>query len=217
MVVSQPFRNRPVYSHDLVGGPTRIYRPDLPEYDPDTAEPGTLVVGPGMPVGIKAVFYNWNNVPGLDMIYVYCFATGQHTHVTPFDLGLTPLEPDTNGGGEPFGDALLVNRHDGCYYMGPLEPAKQILLDEYGEFITEQRVPVGHPDNDTWKYIVSEHRGGEGSGPDNPNQWGSGFTSDEAWRYLAGADFGPTDDEFNEQYLRSLIAETTARMEKGKS
>ena len=41
-----------------------------------------------MPVRIKAVFQNWNGVADLDMFYVFCTATGMHTHVTPRDLGL---------------------------------------------------------------------------------------------------------------------------------
>lgn len=91
-----PQRNRPINNHPLVGSALRTYRADLPAYDPDEdCEGGSLVVAAGLPVGIKAVFQNWNGVPGLDMLYVYCPATGMHTHVTPFDVGLKPLDPDT--------------------------------------------------------------------------------------------------------------------------
>jgi hypothetical protein len=204
-------RNVPIYNHPLVGSNPRTYRADLPAYDKaaDT-EGGTLIIGHGMLVGIKAVFQNWNAQPGLDMLYVYCFETGYHTHVTPFDVGLKMLDPDT-AMTEPFGDDLLVERRDGVYFMGDddlLAAAKVLMRDEYGDDITEQRIAVGHPDNDTWKYIVSEHRGGD---VESPNQWGSGFTSDEAWRYLIGADFGPIDSEYNEGTLRITLAEVSAR------
>lgn len=198
-----PRRNVSIYNHPLVGSEPRIYRADLPAYDPDEdREGGTLIVANGMPVGIKAVFQNWNAQPGLDMLYVYVFATGQHTHVTPFDVGLKPLDPDT-AQTEPFGDDLLVERHNGTYFMGDLDAAKRIMLDEYGDDITERT-------NANGRVEVVEHRGNTG-GADNPNQWGQGLTSDEAWRYLIGADFGPIDSEYNEDALRSLLAEAAAR------
>lgn len=222
-----PFRNSPVYNHPLMGT-THTFRADLPAYDPDSPEnkpghpdfsPGTLLVGAGMQVGVRQVFRNWNGVPGLDMIYVYCFATGMHTHVTPFDLGLTPMSYEvTSGnpndrrlvvtGGEPFGDALLVERHEGIYFMGDLDAAKQIMTDEYGTDLTEWR--EGN------RVFVGEHRGSAVE-PDalveisDCTQWGVGFTSDEAWRYLIGADFGPIDEHYNEDYLRNLLAEAANR------
>lgn len=203
-----PRRNVAIYNHPLVGSEPRIYRADLDPYDPDLdTEGGLLIIGNGMPVGIKAVFQNWNSQPGLDMLYVYVFATGQHTHVTPFDLGLNPLDPDT-AQTEPFGDALLVERRDGVYYMGDLDAAKVLIADEYGDSVRESRVPIGHPDNDDWRYVVAEYRGRDA---DDYNQFGSGLTSDEAWRYLIGADFGPIDGEYNEDALRILLSEAAAR------
>jgi hypothetical protein len=41
------------------------------------------------------VFANWNDVAGLDMLYVRCHQTGYATHVTPADLGWSqPVECD---------------------------------------------------------------------------------------------------------------------------
>lgn len=83
--------NTPIEYHPLTGT-EHTYKPGLPPYDPalDT-EPGVLVVGPGMKVTVILAFQNWNDIPGLDMLYVRCHETGYHTHVTPGDLGLPPL------------------------------------------------------------------------------------------------------------------------------
>lgn len=83
--------NRAIPDHPLVGS-VHTFRPDVEPYDPDLDnEGGTLILGNGMPVRIKAVFHDWNGVPGLDMLYVYCMATGYHSHVTPADLSLLGL------------------------------------------------------------------------------------------------------------------------------
>lgn len=122
-MINTPWRNVPVNNHRLVGSAPRTYRDFAIAYDPDLPENrrgGTLVIGNGMPVGIKAVFYNWNAVPGLDMLYVYCFATGCHTHVTPFDLGLSPFDPDTGLGGEPFAWVEMTDPEVVDYLTGHL-------------------------------------------------------------------------------------------------
>lgn len=81
--------NQRIEGHPLVGA-RRTYRGKY--YDPAVdKKPGSLVVGYGHHVEILAVFTNWNDVAGLDMLYVRCEETGQPTHVTPADLGLTPL------------------------------------------------------------------------------------------------------------------------------
>lgn len=81
--------NYPISDHPLKGT-THIFKPNDKPYDGDTDTlPGRLIVGAGMTVIVKAVFHNWNDVPGLDMLYVFCTATGMHTHVIPADLGLT--------------------------------------------------------------------------------------------------------------------------------
>jgi hypothetical protein len=86
-----PVPNQRIEGHHLVG--TRhTYRAEFPPHDPTTdREPGTLIIGVGHHVEILAVFANWNDVAGLDMLYVRCEETGQSTHVTPIDLGLPAL------------------------------------------------------------------------------------------------------------------------------
>lgn len=83
--------NQPIDGHPLVGT-SHIYRADLPPYDnaADT-EPGVLIIGNGHTVEVLSVFKNWNDVSGLDMLYVRCAQTRESTHVTPADLGLPPL------------------------------------------------------------------------------------------------------------------------------
>lgn len=88
---------RRVFDHPLIGS-TQVYRADAPPYvASEDTEPGTLIVGNGMAVKVVALFWNWNEVEGLDMAYVFCPETGEPTHVTPRDLGHTePLtERDT--------------------------------------------------------------------------------------------------------------------------
>lgn len=80
-------------------------------------------------------------------------------------------------------NSILTDTDDGTFYTGPLEPARQAMLNEYGDSITARTLPDGGVE-------VVEHRG---STPDSPNQWGVGATAEEAWRYLIGADFGPLD------------------------
>lgn len=83
--------NQRIEGHPLVGT-SHIYRPDLPAYDPETdTEPGTVVIANGFTVEVLAVFKNWNDVAGLDMLAVHCPETGLSTHVTPSDLSLPAL------------------------------------------------------------------------------------------------------------------------------
>lgn len=86
---------RRILDHPLLGT-ERVYRADMPPYDPakDT-EPGVLVVGNGMTMTVVAAFYDWNEVPGLDMLFARCHETGMGTHVTPDELGWT--EPLLSG------------------------------------------------------------------------------------------------------------------------
>lgn len=88
-------------------------------------------------------------------------------------------------------NSILTERPLGTYYKGPLEPAKKAMLDEYGDNIT-----VEHKIEEGGYWIVTEHRG---STVESPNQWGSGSTEEEAWRYLIGADFGPLDATYEEE------------------
>ena len=80
---------RRISGHPLVGQ-VRVYRQDAPPYDAgaDTS-PGQLIIANGMTVEVCSVFWNWNEVPGLDMAYVYVKDTGEHAHVTPSDIGYT--------------------------------------------------------------------------------------------------------------------------------
>lgn len=81
--------NTPIADHPLIGK-VLTFRPDAEPYDPDKdVLPGSLVIGNGMRVEVKAVFADWNGVAGLDMLYVYCPATSMHTHVTPTECGIT--------------------------------------------------------------------------------------------------------------------------------
>lgn len=84
--------NQQIDGHPLVGT-EHVYRADLEPYDAASdTEPGTLVLGNGHHVQIRAAFKNWNGVDGLDMLYVRCHETGESTHVTPADLGLPALD-----------------------------------------------------------------------------------------------------------------------------
>lgn len=81
--------NVPVENHSLEGC-RFVYRGWETPYDPFTDdEPGTLILGNAMAVEVRKVFHNWNDVPGLTILYVHVPATGYHTHVTPKDLGIT--------------------------------------------------------------------------------------------------------------------------------
>lgn len=83
--------NQRIEGHPLVG--TRhVYRADQPPYDATAdSEPGRLILGNGHHVEVLSVFKNWNDVAGLDMLYVRCEETRESTHVPPADLGLPPL------------------------------------------------------------------------------------------------------------------------------
>jgi hypothetical protein len=138
--------NSPISDHPLKGT-THTFRPDEEPYDPDLPRkynlPGTLIVAPGMTVLIKAVFQNWNDVPGLDMFYVFCTGTGMHTHVTPDDLGLPALTPECLdcGSGQVSGpdhEGMFDCRSCGAAWVPGKEPA-HIPWDEYAS---------DHPDYD---------------------------------------------------------------------
>jgi hypothetical protein len=84
--------DRRVSRHTLLDGIPRFYRANLEPYTGPFD--GSLIVGNGMEVIVEACFHTWNGVEGLDMLYVYCPATGKRTHVTPADIGwTTPLLP----------------------------------------------------------------------------------------------------------------------------
>lgn len=83
--------NQSIPGHPLLGT-VHVFRADLPPYDPAAdREPGTLVIGNGHHAEVLAVFQDWNEVAGLDMLAVRCVETGESTHVTPAELGLPAL------------------------------------------------------------------------------------------------------------------------------
>lgn len=86
--------NIAVLDHPLEGARV-MFRPNLTAYDPakDT-ESGTLVVAPQHEVEVVRVFHDWNNNPGLTILYVFNPATGLRTHLTPEDCGLSLLEDE---------------------------------------------------------------------------------------------------------------------------
>lgn len=91
---------------------------------------------------------------------------------------------------------LLEDRENGTYYLGDLDAARAYLRDAYFEVREGLR--------DDGSYIVGEYF----SGDDEPHQWGVSASGDrdEAWRYFAGTDFGPLDDEYDEGALRDALA-----------
>ncbi|MFZ2528456.1 MAG: hypothetical protein WAX14_12500 [Rhodococcus sp. (in: high G+C Gram-positive bacteria)] len=83
--------NVPLSGHPLAGT-KHVYRGGEPTYDAKAdSGGGVVVIAPGFECEIQLAFQNWNDVPGLDMLFVYCHQTGYHTHVTPADLGLPSL------------------------------------------------------------------------------------------------------------------------------
>lgn len=93
---------------------------------------------------------------------------------------------------------LLEERPDGTYFLGDLDAAKVYLRDNYE--IHERRREDG-------AVTVGELRDGEFQ------MWGTSESGDEeeAWRYLAGADFGPIDAEYDEANLREVLAKAKER------
>lgn len=98
-------------------------------------------------------------------------------------------------------NSILTETEDGTYYTGPLDPAKRAMLSEHNGYIT-----VSH-NAETGRWVAVEHY--PSSDDADYNQWGSGQTEEEAWRYLIGADFGPLDetydDEGYEAHQRSML------------
>ena len=83
--------NTPMHDHPLVGY-LYTYHKNLPHYNGEVYE--GLVLANGMQVQIKSVFQNWNDVEGLDMLYVYVPETGQCTHIPPRALGLGAIHAE---------------------------------------------------------------------------------------------------------------------------
>lgn len=99
---------------------------------------------------------------------------------------------------------LLVEKgpHDDPYFTGDLEAGKAVFrADLFGD----QNIAVReHADRGLWSVELHD---GTVAGDGNLRSWGTAPTVDEAWRYLLGAEFGPIDSEYDEDHLRSLLAE----------
>ncbi len=98
-------------------------------------------------------------------------------------------------------NTLIEERPEGDYFTGNIEAAKRLLLDEYGDSITVRHY-TSRKTGQTY-VEVTEHRGGSA---ESPNQWGNARDEDTAWRYLAGADFGPVDSEYDEARLIEALS-----------
>lgn len=88
-----------------------------------------------------------------------------------------------------------LEEHDrGTFYTGPLDEAKAFIEDWIAS--TESR----YSKDEKVRYAVflsMDSGDGEPASNNNCNTFGIGDTSEEAWRYALGAEFGPADDEFS--------------------
>lgn len=88
----------------------------------------------------------------------------------------------------------LETRPDGTYYTGPLEEAKAFIRD----FIASTEARYSHNGEEKFTVMLSFSVGdNEIVTKDNCDGWGTGPTSEDAWRYALGGEFGPADDEFS--------------------
>ena len=71
-------------------GKSFTYRADAEKYTGPIGD--DLIVANGMSVTVLAVFADWNEVEGLEILAVRVPETGHTTHVTPGDLGLESLD-----------------------------------------------------------------------------------------------------------------------------
>ena len=88
----------------------------------------------------------------------------------------------------------LETRPEGTYYTGPLEEAKAFIADWISS--TEARYSLNGEDKCTVMLAYSMEDGKMVS-LENYDEYGTGPTMEEAWRYALGAEFGPADDEFS--------------------
>lgn len=105
--------------------------------------------------------------------------------------------------------ALLEERPDGTYYLGPIEPGIRAVLNdmtltmrcnynaELGTFL--YRVETLFPSHDLQTEAV------------NIASYGVAPTLDEAIRYCLGAEFGPMDADYNEEHLRAALEKEVAQ------
>lgn len=74
------------------------------------------------------------------------------------------------------------------YYTGRLINGISLYLKDDPAPTIEPRTP----DGDGW-ILKSD------------NHWGTGDTFEDAWRYLLGAAFGPVDEWYDEDHLRTVL------------
>lgn len=88
----------------------------------------------------------------------------------------------------------LENRLEGTYYTGPLDEAKEFVRHYYATteacYTKEGKVRYS-------VYLSGNAGDGEEANWNNCNDFGNGATSEEAWRYALGGEFGPADDDFS--------------------
>lgn len=84
----------------------------------------------------------------------------------------------------------FTTRNDDLYYTGPLEEAKALIRKEFA--VTEQSYWMDGEQRHTVMFGIV----GEPVTWDTMNDYGNGGSSEEAWRFALGAEFGPLDDGF---------------------
>jgi hypothetical protein len=77
--------NTPIPKHPLIGT-EHVYKPDMPNTQHLT-DP-RYVARCGDHVTVIAVFHDWNDVPGLTILYVHVNETGHSTHFSVGELGI---------------------------------------------------------------------------------------------------------------------------------
>jgi hypothetical protein len=87
----------------------------------------------------------------------------------------------------------LEERDGGTYYTGPLEEAKEFMREIQGVTESSYRERI----NNQRFFLVCFTMDEEPATMENCNDYGRGRTSEEAWRYALGGEFGPADDEFS--------------------
>lgn len=85
----------------------------------------------------------------------------------------------------------LVEHEGDLKYVGPLEPAKEFLLENYNVNVATQK---------STKLVSVFIREKDGRTEEldcyNCDAWGVDYTEEEAWRYAIGEVFGPVDEKF---------------------
>lgn len=103
----------------------------------------------------------------------------------------------------------LETRPEGTYYTGPLEEAKAFIRD----WVASTEACYSKDGVVRYSVYLSMDTGnGEEASFNNCNDFGNGATSEEAWRYALGAEFGPADDEFSAFPLTHDKREAVAAM-----